>query len=282
MTENIIIPDPERLEKIKRNFKKAGPEAAHILSDFDRTLTYHCQSGRKNSALISVLSEAGYMPPEYLIKTEELYDKYYPIEHDPDIPLEEKKAAMVKWWSEVFGLFISYGLTKEIVERAMTDSGIKLRDDVEDWLDLLERFKVPLIIFSASGLGLEAIDIFLDRLEKHNPNIHILANSLIWDETGKAIGVRQPIIHSYNKDETLIHNFPFFNEIKNRRNVILLGDSLGDVGMADGFDYNNLLKIGFLNERVEDNLTGFKQVYDIVILGDASFAYINRLFKEIF
>jgi len=109
-----------------------------------------------------------------------------------------------------------------------------------------------------------------------------LANAFIWDESGRAIGVREPIIHSYNKDETLIQNFPFFSEIKNRRNVILLGDSLGDVGMVEGFEYDNLLKIGFLNGRVEENLESFKKVYDVIILGDSSFAFINRLFKEIF
>ncbi|MCX6794608.1 MAG: hypothetical protein NTY31_01220 [Candidatus Falkowbacteria bacterium] len=280
--ENVIIVNPNKLEEIKNNLRSGGPGSVHILSDFDRTLTYHCQGGQKNSILIAVLQEGNYLPPEYGIKVRALYEKYYPIEINPNIPLAEKKAAMTEWYRQVFALMISFGLTKEIVERAVKDCRIKLRDGVEDWLDFIERLQIPLVIFSSSGLGGEAISIFLDKLKKHLPDIHVLANSFIWDETGKAIGVNEPIMHPFNKDETLIHNFPFFAAIKNRRNVILFGDSLGDVGMVEGFAHDNLLKIGFLNGRVEENLESFKQVYDVIILGDVSFAFINQLFKEIF
>lgn len=280
--ENIIIANPERLAEIKNNLRQAGPQAVHILSDFDRTLTYHCQGGQKNSVLIAVLQEGNYLPPEYGIKARALYEKYHPLEINPDISLAEKKAAMVEWYGQMFDLMISSGLTKEIVERAVKDCLIKLRDGVEDWLDFIKRLQIPLIIFSSSGLGGEAIGIFLDRLKKHLPDIHVLANSFIWDEIGKATGVNEPLMHPFNKDETLIHNFPFFAVIKNRHNVILLGDSSGDVGMVEGFEYDNLLKIGFLNGRVEENLESFKQVYDVIILGDSSFAFINQLFREIF
>lgn len=280
--ENVIIVNPNKLEEIKNNLRSGGPGSVHILSDFDRTLTHHSRPGYQDSALITVLREGNYLPPDYKVKVDVLYKKYYPIEYDPDIPLATKKAAMVEWWRQVFDLLISSDLTRKIVERAIKDSSIKLRDGVEDWLDFIRQIQVPLVIFSASALGLEAINIFLDKLKKHLPAIHILANSFIWNENGQAIGIREPIIHSYNKDETLIQNFPFFSEIKNRRNVILLGDSLGDVGMVEGFAHDNLLKIGFLNGRVEENLAGFKQVYDIIILGDSSFAFINQLFKEIF
>jgi len=282
MRENVIIVNPDKLEEIKNNLRSAGPGSVHILSDFDRTLTYHSRNGRKDSSLVAILREGNYLPPDYGIKAEALREKYFPIEHDPHIPLTVKKAAMVEWWNQMFSLMISSGLTKEIVARAMKDCQVKLRDEAEDWLDLLRQLRIPLVIFSASGLGRESINIFLDRLKKHLPDIHVLANAFIWDEAGRAIGVREPIIHSYNKDETLIQNFPFFSEIKNRRNVILLGDSLGDVGMVEGFEPDNLLKIGFLNVRAEENLASFKQVYDIIILEDASFAFINQLFKEIF
>jgi len=63
------------------------------------------------------------------------------------------------------------------------------------------------------------------------------------DENGKAIAVREPIIHSFNKDETVVKNFPIYKDIKDRKNIILLGDGLGDAHMADGFDYENIIKI---------------------------------------
>jgi hypothetical protein len=63
---------------------------------------------------------------------------------------------------------------------------------------------------------------------------------------------------------------------------LLLGDSLDDVGMVEGFDYKNLLKIGFLNENVEENLEKFKKTFDVVLTGDPGMEYINNLLKEFF
>ena len=74
-------------------------------------------------------------------------------------------------------------------------------------------------------------------------NIDIISNAFDWDENGEAIAAREPIIHSFNKDETVVHNFPIYEEIKDRRNVLLLGDGLGDADMANGFDYENIIKI---------------------------------------
>ena len=94
-------------------------------------------------------------------------------------------------------------------------------------------------------------------------------------------GVREPIIHTFNKDEALLQNTCFFPKVEKRKNIILIGDSLGDVNMAMGFAYNNIIRIGFLNDQVEENLENFKLAYDIVILGDGSFDYINELLAEI-
>jgi 5'-nucleotidase len=83
-----------------------------------------------------------------------------------------------------------------------------------------------------------------------------------------------------NKNETVIQALPFFEIIKDRKNILLLGDSLGDIGMAEGFNYENLINIGFLNENVEDNLEPYKRNYDVVILNDSSLEYVNGLLKE--
>jgi len=89
-----------------------------------------------------------------------------------------------------------------------------------------------LLIFSATGLGYEAIYFCLEHIAKLSDNISIISNAFVWDEHGKAIAVREPIIHSFNKDETIIKNFSVYDEIQTRKNVVLLGDSLGDAQMA--------------------------------------------------
>lgn len=57
-----------------------------------------------------------------------------------------------------------------------------------------------------------------------------------------------PLIHSFNKREGAVSHVA---ELQGRPNVLLLGDSLGDLTMADGVpDHQNILTIGFLNDQV--------------------------------
>ena len=47
------------------------------------------------------------------------------------------------------------------------------------------------------------------------------------------------------------------------------------------FYHNNLIKIGFLNENVEENLEPFKKDYDVLILNDSGMDFVNNLIEEI-
>ena len=37
-----------------------------------------------------------------------------------------------------------------------------------------------------------------------------------------------------------------YASVKNRTNVLLLGDHIGDLGMSDGLEYENRISVGFL------------------------------------
>jgi 5'-nucleotidase len=83
-----------------------------------------------------------------------------------------------------------------------------------------------------------------------------------------------------NKDETTLESLPIYLELMNKKNVLLLGDGLGDLGMIKGFDYDNLISIGFLNENVDKNLEKFKENFDVVLLGDGDFSFVNEFVKN--
>jgi hypothetical protein len=53
-------------------------------------------------------------------------------------------------------------------------------------------------------------------------NISLIGNDFVWDKNDVAIDFKKPIIHSMNKDETVLKDFPIFEKIKDRKNVILL------------------------------------------------------------
>lgn len=280
--ENIIIANQEKFEQIKAEMKKGGASALHILADFDRTLTKAFINGKFIPSLISVLRDGDYLTPEYRRKAHELFNFYRPIEKNPAIPIEQKKKLMEEWWTAHFKLIVQSGLTKKEVEAAIQSSSIQFREGAGDFFNFLKAKNIPLVILSSSGLGVEGIELCLKREGKLYNNIHIVSNSLEWDENGKAIGIKHPIIHSMNKDEAMLSNIPeIFNEIRGRKNVLLLGDSLSDPEMIDAFEYENLIKIGFLNENPEEYLESYKKTFDVVILNDGSMDFVNELISEI-
>jgi len=282
MIKDVVISDPERLEKLKEEILKGGSAKLHILSDFDRTLTNAFVKEEKVPSLISILrSKEEYLGKDYAEKAQSLYRKYHPIEIDPEISIEKKKEIMGKWWETHFELLIKSGLGEKHIEEVAESTKIKFRKGALDFFDFLNDNKIPLIIMSSSGLGGDVISMALKRIGKLYPNTYIISNSFIWDKKGNAIGVKKPIIHVFNKDETILKNFSFYPEVETRKNVLLLGDSLGDIGMIKGFDYNSLIKIGFLNENIKESLEEYKKNYDVLILNDSSMDYINFLLKQI-
>lgn len=65
---------------------------------------------------------------------------------------------------------------------------------------------------------------------------------------GVACAFTGDLIHTFNKREGALKNGKQF--VHNRTNVLLLGDSLGDLDMADGVkDLGNVLRVGFLNDK---------------------------------
>lgn len=280
--KDIIIVNPGKLEKAKSAIKKDGPVKLHILADFDRTLIKAFANGERVPSIISILYNENYLTKEYSKKAQELHKKYYPIETNPNIKREEKKKAMKEWWTLHFNLLVKCGLNKSDIEKAVKSKNIKFREGFIDFADFLGKNNIPLLIISSGGLGKESISLCLEKVGKSNNNIHIISNSFEWDKNGRAVAVKQPIIYNMNKDETTIKDFPeIFKNIKDRKNIILIGDSLDDIGMATGFDYDNIIKIGFFNEKTEENLKDYKKVFDVLILNDGPMHYINKLLKEL-
>jgi len=280
--ENVLIVNEKRLEELKKNIKKDGVEKLHVLADFDNTLTKEFVQGKKIASLISVLRDNDYLTPDYPEKAKALYAKYYPIEKDLSISLEERKRTMKQWWTEHFELLIESNLNIKDIEKAVEHQDVELRKGTNEFLKVLKENNIPLVILSSSGLGEECIELYLKKRNLLFENIHIISNSFKWNDQGQAIGINTPIIHTLSKNETLIKDFPkIFEKVRERKNVILLGDSVSDIEMITGFDYDNLIKIGFLNEEIEKDLENYKKAFDILILNDSSVEFINNLLSQV-
>jgi len=74
-------------------------------------------------------------------------------------------------------------------------------------------------------------------------------------------GFRGQLIHTFNKNEGALEHSAYFEEISHRHNIILVGDMMGDLNMADGIEnINVLLKIGYLNNVVCAFLSSYQNV----------------------
>jgi 5'-nucleotidase len=51
--------------------------------------------------------------------------------------------------------------------------------------------------------------------------------------------------------------------------------------MVSNLKYDNILKIGYLNEKVEENMENYKKVYDVLILNDGSLEFVNNLLQSL-
>ena len=271
------------LDKLE-NFKKDWFKKIHILADFDRTLTKaFSNSENKRWKWISVFKENSLGFSEEFCELEQKnFEKYYPIENNPDLNIEEKSFFMIEWWEKTFELFVKFGLTKEKIKNAIFNWNIIFREWVKENIIFLNKNNIPLIIVSASWLWHYWVEYFFEKEDIFFNNIDIISNNFVWDENWKAIWWKKPIIHSFNKSETILkNNKDIYSKIENRKNVILLWDSLWDHHMVDWFDYENLIKIWFLNDNEENLLREYKKRYDVIITWDWDFEFINELFKSI-
>lgn len=280
--DNIVVVDQEKFDQLINVFREQGKEKIHVLADFDKTLTKAIVDGQKMPSVISILRDGNYLPPEYTEAAKQLFSEYHPIEIDPSIPITEKKSKMAEWWQKHFDLLIKSGLNKKDIARVIEDPRIQLREGAEEFLKNLADKNIPLVILSSAGLGVEAITMILDQNGCLFDNIKIISNEFEYDEEGNAVGVKKPVIHVLNKDETVVTDYPEINaQIQDRENIILLGDSLEDVGMAQGFKFDNLIKIGFLNKETDKYLDNYQSNYDAVILNDGDMNFVNKLIQEI-
>ncbi|PIN91180.1 hypothetical protein COU57_01670 [Candidatus Pacearchaeota archaeon CG10_big_fil_rev_8_21_14_0_10_32_14] len=279
--QEIIIVDEKNLEKVKKKISKDGSDSFHVLADFDRTLTYGLDADGKirTATVISQLrADPKYLGEDYKKVAEEMFEEYHPLEVDSDHPMDAKKEKMRERWQKHFDWIAKNGLTKKIIQQVVHERSLRFRKGALEFMKELNDRNIPLVIMSAAP-G----DMLIAYLEYQGlmfPNVYVVANRYEFDSMGRALRIKEPIIHTFNKTEITLNNHPIYEKIKDRKNVLLLGDSLGDEGMIEGFRYKNLIKIGFLNEEVEKNLEAFRNAYDVVLTGDQDFTYVNRIMGE--
>ncbi|HLD02166.1 MAG TPA: hypothetical protein VJC07_00510 [Candidatus Nanoarchaeia archaeon] len=277
--ESVIIPDEIALRNKVSSCKKSGSGSLRVVSDFDKTLTKQFFNGKEHLSSIALIRQGNYLSREFVKKSYALFDEYYPYEVSNSIPLKDKIVKMQEWWEKHSNLLIEHGFNTQVIEDIISKNKLELRDGSAEFFRSLSEHSIPLLIFSA-GLG-NLIKGFLSRKNFMTSNVHLIANFFDFDDSGKAVSFREPLIHTFNKNEIQVTHEPYRKEISKRKNVILLGDSIGDIGMAEGIKHDTMIKVGFLNDKVDSNIKIFKENFDVVITNDGPMNYVNELLSKI-
>lgn len=95
------IRDRQRVEQIINEIVKGGANDLQVVTDFDFTLTKQiAANGKPTLSSFGMFNRCKSVPTSLRDGSKKLYEKYRPIEIDPNLSQTEKKAKMVDWWTE--------------------------------------------------------------------------------------------------------------------------------------------------------------------------------------
>lgn len=259
----------EQLENL--NIKQ---DNVYLVIDFDRTITTN-QSEDSWDVTGKLLGQ------EFAKHLKNLYQKYRPIELDNKINKKEKQKAMKEWYVKCINLYDQFHLTKEKLIQSVKIGNLTFREGAKSFLKKAYQKNIPIVILSA-GIG-NVIEEFLKQSHCYFDNIFILANFIEFDEQGRMKKFDpNKIIHSANK--AIKNKLPSFlaKRVKDRPYKILMGDLKEDINMVEEKEWNTTLKIGILENQIEENLKFYQDVFDIVLTGeDASFKILEDLIQDL-
>ncbi|XP_075684647.1 cytosolic 5'-nucleotidase 3A isoform X2 [Rhinoderma darwinii] len=278
--KTVHIKDPARVEEIICGLIKGGAARLQVITDFDMTLSRFFHNGKRCPTCHNVLDNCKYVSDECRKKLYELKEKYYAIEIDPGLTIKEKCPYMIEWYTKSHSLLIEQRFQKDKLEEVVRDSNILLKEGYETFFDKLNEHTIPVFIFSA-GLG-DVLEEAIRQSGVYYPNVKVISNFMDFDENGVIKGFKGELIHVYNKHDGALRRTECFGHLKENSNIVLLGDSLGDLTMAEGVpNVENILKIGYLNDKVEELLEKYMDSYDIVLVRDETLDVANSILQKI-
>lgn len=276
-----VVVDAEKVNACIADLVRGGPGNLYIIMDFDRTMSMYWDESRTRRAASSHgILERG-RSTAFRDTAEALTQHYFPIEIDPSLSTAQKLPHMVEWYDRVHSAFVADGLTRGDIERAVSGSGVVLREGVTDTIAWCARHSVPLIVMSA-GLGDVITEVLRQRLHPSPlPQIlHVVSNAMRFDPAGAVVGFSEPVLHMFNKTGASIPG-ELAGALRGRSHAILVGDSPGDATMADGLGHTALLKVGLLNDNIAALLARYRALFDVLILDDGSLAPLVDILRRV-
>ncbi|XP_062894176.1 cytosolic 5'-nucleotidase 3-like [Mobula hypostoma] len=276
----VRIREPDRVREIISSLREGGTAKLQVITDFDMTLTRFTRNGKRNPTCHLIIDNKKLITEDCSKKMKDLVNIYYPIEIDPSRSIEEKLPLMVQWWTTTHNLLVEQKIRKEKLLEIVRESGVELREGYEIFFQQLHKCKVPVFIFSA-GLG-DVLEEIIRQADIYYQNVTVVSNFMDFDDSGYLRGFKGDLIHIYNKGGAVLQDTDYFRHRTGCSNIILLGDSLGDLRMSEGVqNLENILRIGFLNNQVDQFLEKYMASFDIVLVNDETLEVVNAILDHV-
>ena len=274
---NIVISDNyfSKVEKIILG----GKNDLLIMADFDRTLTKAFDSAGKKVSPGRSIRNMKFFNGNISEKLEDEYVKFKLFAADEDLEKKKKVERLSDCFREQMKIMIEAGFSKEMLKDLVNNNEIEFRDGFGDFLAYLSINNIPLVIVSAAWGDL--IELYLEKNGYLRKGVNIVSNFFKFDKHGIAVDINNSIVHMINKAEVRFEDYYFYENIKDRKNIVLLGDTLDDAEMAESLNSENIIKIGFLNEDMEKNQARYKKIFDLVLSVDSGMEEVNELLFKI-
>ena len=240
----------------------------YIVIDFDKTLT-----SDESVTSWGLTAKSNGIGPDYTEKRMALFNKYRPLELNPTLTDDVKSKYMQEWITAHIELFFEYHLKETALKEAVQKDYLIFRDGAKEFLYEMSKRNVPVIIISA-GVG-NVIYEFLKYQDCLYDNVHIVSNFIEF-ENDVIKSIKGDVIHSMNKNIASISN-DVKELIDTKDYALLFGDLIGDKKMIGKDDFSNVITVGFLDEKVEENLEFYNKEFDLVCTNTSSYYDVNNI-----
>uniref|UniRef100_A0A2R9AQT5 Uncharacterized protein n=1 Tax=Pan paniscus TaxID=9597 RepID=A0A2R9AQT5_PANPA len=160
---SVRIKNLTRVEEMICGLIKGGAAKLQIITDFDMTLRKRCPTCHNSIDNCQLVTD------ECRKKLLQLKKKYYAIEVDPVLTVEEKYPYMVEWYTKSHGLLVQQALPKAKLKEIVAESD-------------LQQHSIPVFIFSA-GIS-DVLEEVIRQAGVYHPNVKVVSNFMDFDETG--------------------------------------------------------------------------------------------------
>ena len=253
----IYINNKDKIKRLKRI------DDYCVILDFDRTITT-----KESDSSLGVLPN--YIGGEFLETRTKIHDYYRPKELDYSISTEEKQKLMKEWAFKSFELLTKH-ITEKDIDKATDKCNMHLRPGAKEFLSKMNDKKIPVIILSG-GMG-NVIESFLKKQEVLFDNTVIVSNFIEFINNKPRIDYNN-IISTSNKTYLVIPE-ETRKVLYNKDKILLFGDIVEDIKMVSKDHLEKTITIGFLDQKIKQNLEIYNKNYDIVLTDSSGFNMIE-------